>query len=169
MKNKCEKIQRDTNESIRRFQQSEENKAVTLDQQLKEQQARLILERHVTEDKEISRLQLQKEVDVLKNRQQVLIEENNLLSMKIQNFEQDRLRYENDLSSLKSTSDQRQEEIIKLIEKVSELDVLKFQLQQCVFLIFTFETFIKITKNSFQKTTKFIVERNGKYQIESHE
>ncbi|XP_053998064.1 coiled-coil domain-containing protein 186-like isoform X1 [Hylaeus anthracinus] len=130
MKEECEQIRKETQESMRQFQQSEENKAVTLDQQLKEQQARLILERHVTEDKEMLRLQLQKEVETLKHRQQVLIEENNTLSLKIQDTEQKRSVCESNLDNLKILADQRQKEIIELHGKVSELETLKVQLQQ---------------------------------------
>lgn len=130
MKEECEQVRKETQETMRKFQQSEENKAVTLDQQLKEQQARLILERHVTEDKEMLRVQLQKEVDTLKHRQQVLIEENNTLSLKIQDAEKCRLNYESNLSNLKIIVDQRQKEITELLSKVSELETLKIQLQQ---------------------------------------
>nr|XP_034178904.1 coiled-coil domain-containing protein 186 isoform X1 [Osmia lignaria] len=129
MKEECEQVRRESQESIRKFQQSEENKAVTLDQRLKEQQARLILERHVTEDKEMLRLQLQKEVETLKSRQQVLIEENNTLSLKIQDAEKNRLNYESNLSNVKIIADQRQKEIVELLNKVSELETLKVQLQ----------------------------------------
>ena len=130
MKQECEQVRRESQEMIRNFQHSEENKAVTLDQQLKEQQARLILERHVTEDKEMLRIQLQKEVDQLKNRQQSLIEENNTLSLKIQDLEKDRLAYESKFSDLKIVTDQRQKEIVDLNAKVSHLETLKLQLIQ---------------------------------------
>lgn len=130
MKEECEQIRRETQESFRKFQQSEENKAVTLDQQLKEHQARLILERHVTEDKETLRLQLQKELETLKSRQQNLIEENNRLSLKVQESEKTRSNTENNLSDLKIVANQRQEQITELLNKVSQLEALKLQLQQ---------------------------------------
>lgn len=130
MKEECEQIRRETQESFRKFQQSEENKAVTLDQQLKEHQARLILERHVIEDKETLRFQLQKELETLKSRQQNLIEENNRLSLKVQESEKARLNNENNLSDLKIVANQRQEEITELLNKVSQLEALKLQLQQ---------------------------------------
>ncbi|XP_018313701.1 coiled-coil domain-containing protein 186 isoform X2 [Mycetomoellerius zeteki] len=129
MKEECEQIRRETQESFRKFQQSEENKAVTLDQQLKEHQARLILERHVTEDKETLRLQLQKELETLKSKQQNLIEENKKLGLKIQESEKVRLNNENDLSDLRIVADQRQQQITELLDKVSHLETLKLQLQ----------------------------------------
>ncbi|XP_070511664.1 coiled-coil domain-containing protein 186 isoform X2 [Cardiocondyla obscurior] len=130
MKEECEQIRRETQESFRKFQQSEENKAVTLDQQLKEHQARLILERHVTEDKETLRLQLQKELEALKSKQQNLIEENKKLSLEIQESEKIRLNNENDLSNLRIITDQNQQQIAELLNKVSQLETLKVQLQQ---------------------------------------
>ncbi|XP_014478393.1 PREDICTED: coiled-coil domain-containing protein 186 isoform X2 [Dinoponera quadriceps] len=129
MKEECEQIRRETQESFRKFQQSEENKAVTLDQQLKEHQARLILERHVTEDKETLRLQLQKKLEVLKSRQQDLIEENKRLNIKVQESEKVQLNYENSLSDLKIVMKQRKEQITDLSNKVSHLETLKLQLQ----------------------------------------
>lgn len=130
MKEECEQIRRETQESFRKFQQSEENKAVTLDQQLKEHQARLILERHVTEDKETLRLQLQKELDVLKSRQQDLIEENKRLNLRVQESEKVQLGYENNLSDLKNVAKQRKEQITELLDKVADLEALKLQLQR---------------------------------------
>ncbi|XP_071555228.1 coiled-coil domain-containing protein 186 isoform X2 [Temnothorax nylanderi] len=129
MKEECEQIRRETQESFRKFQQSEENKAVTLDQQLKEHQARLILERHVTEDKETLRLQLQKELEALKSKQQNLIEENKKLSLKVREYEKVRLNNENDLSDLRIVADQRQQRITELLNQVSQLETLKLQLQ----------------------------------------
>jgi len=130
MKEECEQIRRETQESIRKFQQSEENKAVTLDQQLKEHQARLILERHVTEDKETLRLQLQKELEMLKSKQQNLIEENKKLNVMVQESERARLNKESNLFNLQIIANQRQEQITELLNKVSQLDTLQFQLQQ---------------------------------------
>ncbi|XP_077273594.1 coiled-coil domain-containing protein 186 isoform X1 [Temnothorax americanus] len=129
MKEECEQIRRETQESFRKFQQSEENKAVTLDQQLKEHQARLILERHVTEDKETLRLQLQKELEALKSKQQNLIEENKKLSLRVQECEKVRLNNENDLSDLRIVADQRQQQITELLNQVFQLETLKLQLQ----------------------------------------
>lgn len=143
VKEESELIKRETQETMRKFQQSEENKAVTLDQQLKEQQAQLILERHVTEDKENIRLHLQKEVEALKHRQQVLIEENSNLSLKLQDFENDRSSYESSLSNLKSIADQRQKEIGELSSKVAELETLKIQLQHKEQCLASIETEIK--------------------------
>lgn len=130
MKEECEQVRKETEETMKKFQVSEENKAVTLDEQLKEQQARLILERHVIEDKEMLRLQLQKEVETLLQRQQILIEENNTLSIRIQGYEQRQVEYQDTLNNLKTLADERQKEIFDLSEKVSQLEGLKSQLQE---------------------------------------
>jgi hypothetical protein len=50
---------------------------------LKEQQAELIMEQHEREDKEETHWQLQQEVDNLKRKHQLIIDENNLLSIKV--------------------------------------------------------------------------------------
>jgi type II secretory pathway predicted ATPase ExeA len=50
---------------------------------LKEQQAKLIMERHEWEDKEEAHRQLQQELDNLKRKHQLIIDENNLLSIKV--------------------------------------------------------------------------------------
>ncbi|XP_051174057.1 coiled-coil domain-containing protein 186 isoform X2 [Leptopilina boulardi] len=143
VKEESELIKKETQETMRKFQLSEENKAVSLDQQLKEQQAQLILERHVTEDKENIRLHLQKEVESLKHRQQILIEENSNLSLKLQDFENDRSSYDSSLSNLKSIADQRQNEIAELSSKVEELETFKIQLQQKDQCLLSIETKIK--------------------------
>lgn len=54
-----------------------------LDHQLREQHAKLILERHGRADTEVLLKQLQAEVDSLKAKQQALISENNQLSLKV--------------------------------------------------------------------------------------
>jgi hypothetical protein len=50
---------------------------------LKEQQAKLIMEQYEREDKEETHWQLQQEVDNLKRKHQLIIDENNLLSIKV--------------------------------------------------------------------------------------
>nr|XP_050847612.1 coiled-coil domain-containing protein 186-like isoform X4 [Vespula vulgaris] len=73
---------------------------------------------------------LQKEVETLLHRQQVLIEENNVLAIKIQDYEKRQQEYEDTLNNLKILADQRQTEIIDLSQRVSQIEVLKFQLQE---------------------------------------
>lgn len=126
----CEQVRRESQESIRKFQTSEENKAVTLDHKLKEQQARLILERHVTEDKEMLRVQLQKEVETLKHSQEVLIEENTSLSLKVEDLEKLTSTLESTLNELKTVADQRGKDVADLTAKAAELETMKIEFKQ---------------------------------------
>ncbi|KAK0078085.1 hypothetical protein PV325_003060 [Microctonus aethiopoides] len=135
MKEECDQVRRESQETIRKFQQLEINKATTLDQQLKEQQAQLILERHITEDKELSRLKLQKEVEMLKNQVNSLNEDNILLNQRVQDMDKDRLVYESNLNEVKAIADKRKNEILDLTSKLSNLETMKLQLihkEQCV-------------------------------------
>lgn len=54
-----------------------------LDQQLKEQQAIFILEKHEREERDQQIVRLRTELDKLQHKHQLLIEENNALSVKV--------------------------------------------------------------------------------------
>jgi chromosome segregation ATPase len=129
MREETEQVRRDSQAMIQAYQMSQENNAHTLDQQLKEQQAQLIMEQHEREDKEETHRQLQQEVDNLKRKHQLIIDENNLLSIKIQNLEKERLEYEQNLSKLKRLSDQRWHDVVGLQAQLAEMESLKTQLQ----------------------------------------
>ncbi|XP_057328872.1 coiled-coil domain-containing protein 186 isoform X2 [Microplitis mediator] len=128
LKDECENVRRESSESIKKFQQSEENKAVTLDQQLKEQHARLILERHVVEDKEAVRLQLLKEIETLNHRQQVLIEENNVLTLRCNDFEAISNQLKKSYEELKVISEERLKAISDLTLKSEALESTRLEL-----------------------------------------
>lgn len=128
LKDECENVRRESSESIKKFQQSEENKAVTLDQQLKEQHARLILERHVVEDKEAVRLQLLKEIETLNHRQQVLIEENNVLTLRCNDFEAINNQLKKSYDELKVISEERLKAINDLTLKTEALESTRLEL-----------------------------------------
>ncbi|PNF15355.1 hypothetical protein B7P43_G00995 [Cryptotermes secundus] len=129
MREESDQVRRDCQAMIQAYQESQENKAHTLDEQLKEQQAKLILERHEREDKEETHRQLQHEVDNLKRKHQLIIDENNLLSIKVQNLEKERLEYEQNLSKLKRLSDRQRQDVVDLQAQVAEMESLKMQLQ----------------------------------------
>ncbi|XP_021938750.1 coiled-coil domain-containing protein 186-like isoform X2 [Zootermopsis nevadensis] len=124
-----DQVRRDCQAMMQAYQESQENRAHTLDQQLKEQQAKLILERHEREDKEEMHRQLQHEVDNLKRKHQLIIDENNLLSIKVQNLEKERLEYEQNLSKLKRSSVQQRQDVVDLQARLSEMESLKIQFQ----------------------------------------
>ncbi|XP_068083218.1 coiled-coil domain-containing protein 186 [Anabrus simplex] len=124
-----ELVRKECQESIRAFQESQENKAYTLGLQLKEEQAKLIMERHEREDKEESCRQLQQEVDNLKRKHQLIIEENNVLSVKVQNLEKERLEYEQNLSKLKRSADSQRQNLADLQSQLTEMEALRIQKQ----------------------------------------
>lgn len=128
-KEEAEKAKIDAQASMKQFYESQENRAHTLDLQLKEQQAQLILERHNFEDREAVVRQLQREVETLKAKQQLFIDENNALSLKVQSLEKEKLDYENNVSKLKYSSDKQNHEITELQGKISLMEALKLQLQ----------------------------------------
>ncbi|KAK3921982.1 Coiled-coil domain-containing protein 186 [Frankliniella fusca] len=125
----AEQARKDAQTAIKSFQESEENKAVSLDHQLREQHAKLILERHGRADTEVVLKQLQSEVEALKLKQQALIDENNQLSLKVQTLEKERLDGDQRLSRWKLESDKHQQEVADLREKVAGMESLKAQLQ----------------------------------------
>lgn len=125
----AEQARKDAQTAIKSFQESEENKAVSLDHQLREQHAKLILERHGRADTVVVLKQLQSEVEALKAKQQALIDENNQLSLKVQTLEKERLEGDQRLSRLKLESDKHQQEVADLREKVAGMESLKAQLQ----------------------------------------
>ncbi|XP_034245355.1 coiled-coil domain-containing protein 186 isoform X2 [Thrips palmi] len=125
----AEQSHKDAQNAIKSFQVSEENKAVSLDHQLREQHAKLILERHGRADTEVTLKQMQAEVDSLKAKQQALISENNQLSLKVQTLEKDRLDGDQRLSRLKQESDKHHQEVADLREKLVGMESLRAQLQ----------------------------------------
>ncbi|XP_044018061.1 coiled-coil domain-containing protein 186 isoform X2 [Aphidius gifuensis] len=164
MKNECDNVKKESFNSIIEFQKSEENKAVTLDEQLKEQQARLILERHVTEDKENLRIALEKQVDVLNNRQQLLIEENNNLIIKINDYEKNHSTYESNYDNLKQLADKRLKEINDLMTKVSQIETLKLQLihkDQCLASIETEVERLRLSNQEMQNNMECCRQREA--------
>ncbi|KAK7790359.1 hypothetical protein R5R35_003855 [Gryllus longicercus] len=124
-----EQVRHDCQETMRAFQESEDNKAYTFALQLKEQQAKLIMERHEREGKEETYKQLLQEVDNLKKKNHVIIEENNILSVKVQNLEKERLEYEQNVSKYKRSTDKQHQDIVDLQNQVTEMEALKMQLQ----------------------------------------
>ncbi|XP_049835503.1 coiled-coil domain-containing protein 186-like isoform X2 [Schistocerca gregaria] len=127
-KEECEQVRKDCQEMIRAYQQSEENRAVVLDQQLKEEQAKLILERYEREDKEEVSKHLQQELEALKAKHETMIAENNTLSIKVQNLEKERFEREQTLSRLRQAADSQQQDVADLRAQVAEMSALRMQL-----------------------------------------
>lgn len=127
-KEECEQVRKDCQEMIRAYQQSEENRAVVLDQQLKEEQAKLILERYEREDKEEVSKHLQQELEALKAKHETMIAENNTLSIKVQNLEKERFEREQTLSRLRQAADSQQQDVADLRAQLAEMGGLRMQL-----------------------------------------
>lgn len=74
---------KEAQESIKSFYTSQDNRAHVLDQQVKEQQATLILLRHERDDREKQVRMFQCELERLQLQQKETLNENNSLSMKV--------------------------------------------------------------------------------------
>ncbi|CAH2005346.1 unnamed protein product [Acanthoscelides obtectus] len=129
IQNQIDKVRKDAHETIKTFKCSEENRAHTLDQQVQEQQAQLILLRHEKTDKEDQLKSLQTELQRLQEKQKDMLEENNKLSLKVQQLERERLEIEQKLSELRGYTDRQKQDVIDLQAKSVHLGQLKLQLK----------------------------------------
>lgn len=73
---------------------------------------------------------MQSELQRLQEKQQGMLQENNNLSLKVQQLERDRLESEQKLSDLRGCADQRRQDIVDLQAKTVHLEQLKLQLKQ---------------------------------------
>nr|CAH7716678.1 unnamed protein product [Callosobruchus chinensis] len=129
IQSQIEKVKKDAQDTIRNFRSSEENRAHTLDQQVQEQQAQLILLRHEKTDKEDHLKSLQCDLHRLQDKQKEMLEENNKLSLKVQQLERERLEMEQKLSELRGYTDRQKQDVIDLQAKSVHLEQLKLQLK----------------------------------------
>uniref|UniRef100_A0A1B6GEI2 Coiled-coil domain-containing protein 186 n=1 Tax=Cuerna arida TaxID=1464854 RepID=A0A1B6GEI2_9HEMI len=125
-----EKAKKDAENAIKQFQCSQENRAYVLEQQLKELQAQLILERHSLEDKESNNKQLLHEVETVRNKHLLLIDENNALKLKVSSLEKERQDHEQAITRLRDSVEKSSHEVDELQEKTCTMENLKLQLQQ---------------------------------------
>jgi len=70
------------------------------------------------------------ELEALRGRMKVVVEENNDLSVRVQASEKERLTYASNLSELKETANKQRTEIVDLYAKCAELESVKLQLQR---------------------------------------
>lgn len=101
-----------------------------LDQQLKEQQATLILLRHEKDDREHQVKTLQSDLDRIHSKHKETLNENNTLSVKVQQLEKDRLENELKLRELRGCADQQRQDVVNLNSKTVQLEQLKLQLNR---------------------------------------
>lgn len=165
-----EKTKRDAEESIKAFHHSQENKAFVLgiisslknvmvfkknvmfrlfiEQQLKEQQASLILLRHERDDREQQVKSLQSELERSQSKQKETLQENNRLSLKVQQLEHERVESEQKISELRGCADLQRQDAANLAAKTAQLEQLKLQLKKCVVVGF-FSSFVFCNCNLF--------------------
>ncbi|XP_063906969.1 coiled-coil domain-containing protein 186 isoform X2 [Zophobas morio] len=124
-----EQAKREAQESIKTFHTSQDNRAHVLDQQLKEQQATLILLKHEKDDKEQQLKALNLQLEKLQTKQRDMLQENNDLSLKVQQLERDRLETEQKLSDFRACADQQRQDCADLQAKTTLLDQLNLQLK----------------------------------------
>ncbi|XP_030764850.1 coiled-coil domain-containing protein 186 [Sitophilus oryzae] len=127
--NEIEQAKKNAEETIKNFMTSQENKAYVLDQQVKEQQALLILLRHEKSDRDQQIKTFQSELERLHSKQKDTIEENNNLSLKVQHLERERLENEQKLSELRGYQDQQRQDAANLQTKTVQFEQLKLQLK----------------------------------------
>lgn len=130
-----------------------------IDQQMKEQQATLILLRHERDDRENQVKTLQAELERLQSKQDEMLQENNGLSLKVQQLERDRLDFEQRLSELRGYADKQRQESANLSAKTAELEQLKLQLKKYVFVFFLLEDIFRILCYSEQEQLQASNER----------
>lgn len=124
-----EQTKQNTEDAMKNFLHSQENRANVLDLQLKEQQANLILLRHDKDDREKQVKNLQAELERLQSKQKETLHENNTLSLKVQQLERERLEMEQKISELRGCADQQRQDAADLMTKTTQLEQLKFQIQ----------------------------------------
>ncbi|KAI4457825.1 ctcl tumor antigen hd-cl-01 [Holotrichia oblita] len=124
-----EQAKKDAQESIKTFQTSQDNRAYVLDQQLKEQQATLIMLKHEKSDRDHQVKTLQVELERVQTKQKEMLHENNELSLKVQQLERERLEIEQKLSELRGYADQQRQDAADLFSKTAQLEQIKLQLK----------------------------------------
>ncbi|XP_001605041.2 coiled-coil domain-containing protein 186 [Nasonia vitripennis] len=129
LKNQCEFLQSQVNDKIKMVNKTDENKVTILDQQLKEQQARLIMERHVIEDAENTRIKLQKEYDILLDRQRIADKENHLLISQIHSLQREFTECKTEVNFLRASLEREKEKVQTLESQLSQMETLNKHLE----------------------------------------
>ncbi|XP_077501431.1 coiled-coil domain-containing protein 186-like isoform X2 [Amblyomma americanum] len=130
LREEAEQVRRDCQEMIRRYQEAEEIKSVSLDHQLKEKLSELEEQKMEKESQEEVYHVMKQELDSLKKKHKMSIDENNGLTIKIHNLEKERLDYEQTLSKLKEKLNALKQEIVDLNGKLDEKRNVELQLER---------------------------------------
>lgn len=90
----------------------------------------MILLKHEKKDKDQQIKNLQSELQRLQDKQKEMLQENNDLSLKVQQLERERLENGHKLSELRGYADQQRQDVADLQTKTVQLEQLKLQLKQ---------------------------------------
>lgn len=96
----------------------------------------MILYRHERDDRDHQLKSLQVELERLQGKQKEMLQENNELSVKVQQLERERLESEQRLTELRNCADQQRQDAADLNVKTVQLEQLKLQLKTYVFADF---------------------------------
>ncbi|XP_077544270.1 coiled-coil domain-containing protein 186 isoform X3 [Haemaphysalis longicornis] len=130
LREEAEQVRRDCQEMIRRYQEAEEIKSVSLDHQLKEKLSELEEHKMEKESQQEVYHVMKQELESFKRKHKMSIDENNGLTMKIHNLEKERLEYEQTLSKLKEKLNSLKQEIVDLNGKLDEKRNVELQLER---------------------------------------
>ncbi|KAF8790411.1 Coiled-coil domain-containing protein 186 [Argiope bruennichi] len=130
MKEEAEQVRKDCQEMIKCYQEAEEIKSVKLDSQLKQKLSELEVQKQEKCDQDQVYQLLRHELEALKRKQRMTMEENNTLTLKIHSLEKERLEYEQNLSKLKDSQNMSKQEISDLTARLAEMETLRLQLER---------------------------------------
>ncbi|GFY50075.1 coiled-coil domain-containing protein [Trichonephila inaurata madagascariensis] len=130
MKEEAEQVRKDCQEMIKCYQEAEEIKSVKLDSQLKQKLSELEVQKQEKSDQDQVYQLLRHELEALKKKQRMTMEENNALTLKIHSLEKERLEYEQNLSKLKDNQNMLKQEIVDLTARLAEMETLRLQLDR---------------------------------------
>ncbi|GFR27275.1 coiled-coil domain-containing protein [Trichonephila clavata] len=130
MKEEAEQVRKDCQEMIKCYQEAEEIKSVKLDSQLKQKLSELEVQKQEKSDQDQVYQLLRHELEALKKKQRMTMEENNALTLKIHSLEKKRLEYEQNLSKLKDNQNMLKQEIVDLTARLAEMETLRLQLDR---------------------------------------
>lgn len=108
---------------------SQLRKQAELEEQNKELQAQLILARHERQDHDQQLRTALADIERLQAKQRDMLDENNGLSVKIQQLERERLESEQKLSDLRACADQQRQDAASLATLFVQLEQIKSQLK----------------------------------------
>ncbi|GFU04061.1 coiled-coil domain-containing protein [Nephila pilipes] len=130
MKEEAEQVRKDCQEMIKCYQEAEEIKSVKLDSQLKQKLSELEVQKQEKSDQDQVYQLLRQELEALKKKQRMTMEENNVLTLKIHSLEKERLEYEQNLSKLKDNQNMLKQEIVDLTARLAEMETVRLQLDR---------------------------------------